>query len=139
MAPRQFEHELVGWHKPRVSAARVALEEADRLYRKGRSPGECVPWTDNPNDDVPMEVAHRVRSKKCSTGRSSCGGTWTWRVELRKRAVAQAKRRHSAGVVRGDRGSTAADGLRGPDVHVHGGCAESRSCARYRVDSTQRV
>ena len=33
----RFEHEVAAWHRPRVSAARVALEEADRLFRKGRT------------------------------------------------------------------------------------------------------
>ena len=35
-----FEDEVSAWHRPRVLAARLAFEEADRSYRKGRNPGE---------------------------------------------------------------------------------------------------
>ena len=87
LAPRQFEHEVAAWHKPRVSAARVVLEEADRLFRKGRNPGEGASC----QDMVPAALADPIAScgpRRTRASRTSgCGGTWSWRVELRKRAV----------------------------------------------------
>ena len=88
-ASRRFESEVAAWHRPRVLAARALFEEADRMYRKGCNPGERSYSKECISDDWSDVIAGRMRPKKCSSGKQGCGGTWAWRVELRKRARLQ--------------------------------------------------
>ena len=127
---RGFEQEVNAWHRPRVSAARVVLEEADRLYRKGRNPGEGIVGQNFSSGDCSDAAVSRVRSRKCSGRVAGCGGTWKWRVELRKRAVLQSKARQCAVVCR-DRRGIVMESVREQRVLAEKLCVESKSRARH--------
>ena len=86
--------------------------------------------------DVTSSCA-RSQKKRSSEG-SGRGGTWAWRVQLRKRAVLRSRSRQTAAVCP-DHGGSVMDGVREPRIvasaqrlHVHKRCAESKCCASYR-------
>ena len=87
----EVEQPTVEWHRARVLAARAACEEADRDLRSGRNPGER--WVSDVGNAPCEHVPASGRRRKESCPRSACGGSWLWRVELRKRHILPSRRR----------------------------------------------
>ena len=89
------EKQVLDSNRARVLAARAAFEEADRLKRSGRNPGErsCVEVSAG-GDEQCFAPAIGRRGKE-SYSRSTCGGTWEWRVELAKRRILRSRQQEA--------------------------------------------